>query len=129
MNPAPVGTRIRPVRNSNSHNYRIGAVYTINLIRGIRFRAVDAAGAQGNWLAWEDCELVSVHGWDYCRKVLDPDAIDFLSAFDGIERLTLRPDIKDRILLERPGLHDAILGAARSLRERATATASPPESS
>jgi len=118
MNPVPIGTRIRPVKNSNSHNYEVGRIYTVSHIAGRAFQAIDAAGQVGNWLAWDDCEPVAGFGWAYCQEILPPEVTDFLSAFQGIEAISLKPVVKDTILSPRPDLHHAILAASRALRKQ-----------
>jgi hypothetical protein len=118
MDPVPIGSRVRPVRNSNSHNYVLGRVYTVSRVEGKAFQATGSDGQKGNWLSWDDCEPVVGLGWEYCRELLAPEVVEFLSAFQGIERITLKPAVKDEILRRRPDLPDAILAASRLLRSR-----------
>jgi hypothetical protein len=43
--------------------------------------------------------------------VLPAEALDLLAAFDGLESLSLREDLRNRLVLQIPGLHDKILSA------------------
>ncbi len=118
MNPVPVGTRIRVVGKSNDHSYDVGQVYTVALVDSDgTFRARDAAGKTGNWLRWTDCEPVTQIGWKYIQEVLPPEVIEFLEAFDGVDNLVLRDEVKDEILAKLPSLQDEILAASRKIRE------------
>jgi hypothetical protein len=112
MNPVPVGTSIRIARNSNDHDYRIDAVYTVSHCDGDgTLKASDSNGVTGNWLLWEDCEPIGI-GWDWLRLHLPADDLDLLCAFNGVESLCLKVGVRDRIILTVPNLRDAIFKAA-----------------
>lgn len=112
MLPAPIGSRIRVIANSNGHDYEIGEVYTVSQVDDDgTFQAKDDDGDTHGWLRWEDCAPVTSIGWAFCQRVLPPDIVRFLAAFDGVEHLALKDEIKDRILLCLPDLHQRILDA------------------
>jgi len=118
MKKIPVGRKIRIIGNSNDHNYTIGGVYTITHIDDSdgTLKADDANGNTGNWMRWKDAVPVGTVGWDFIKKVLPADVIEFLGAFNSIENLELSDEVKDAILLSLPDLHERILKKASSLQ-------------
>jgi hypothetical protein len=119
MHPAPIGTRIRVIANSNSHDYSIGLAYLVHEIDNDgTFSARDASGQIGDYMKWSDCEPAGI-GWDWLRSQLDPRSLDLLGAFDGVEHLSLRPDVAADILRSIPKLDDAILAILPEMEENA----------
>ena len=121
MDPVPVGTQIRVVRNSNSHDYKLGQNYVVSMVDSDgTFKAKHpTTGEEGNWLKWGDCEMGGeTIGWKFCQKVLPAESVSFLSCFEGIEQITLKNEIKDKVLLALPDLYERILEAgAESMLE------------
>ena len=117
MNPVPVGSRIRVVSNSNSHDYTVGKTYVVSTVDDDgTFKAKDpATGSEGNWLRWRDCEPGGGIGWDFCKKVLPAEMVAFLSAFEGVDQLRLSDEVKDKILTGMPDLYERILEASAEL--------------
>ena len=111
MKKPQVGKKIRIIGNSNEHNYTIGGVYTVTHIDegDSTLKADDLNGVTGNWIRWKDVGMVGTIGWDFIKKVLPADVLEFLGTFDGIEQLELSGDVKDAILLSLPDLHERIL--------------------
>ena len=121
MNPAPVGTRIRIISNQNNHHYRIGGIYRVHRVDPDgTFMAVDGEGVAGDYLRWDDCRLAGL-GWEWLRDRLDPRSLDLLSAFTGVEHLSLREDVENRIILGMPNLADRILHQLPQLEQAAMA--------
>lgn len=117
MNPAPIGTRIRITGNSNSHHYRPGGVYRVHDVDDDgTFKAIDENGLVGDYLKWRDCELVGI-GWEWLRTQLDARSLDLLAAFDGVEHLTLRPEIEAMLVSSIPRLDQAIVGVLPGIEE------------
>lgn len=114
MKKVQVGRKIRVVSNSNEHNYTVGGVYTVTHIDDSdgTLKADDANGVTGNWIRWKDVVPFGTVGWDFIKKVLPADVIEFLGAFDAVEQLELSSDVKDSILLSLPDLHERILREA-----------------
>lgn len=114
MKTYPVGTRVYVVSNTNDHNYTVGRAYVITEVDDDgTFKARDPdSGVVGNWLRWKDIDIVPPLGWDFCKGVLPPEVVTFLSAFQGIESIRIRDDIKTRILRKIPNLYDAIMEEA-----------------
>lgn len=109
MKPAPIGTRIRVISKKESHDYRIGGIYRVHEIDDDgTFKAADEHGIRGNFIRWTDCEPAAI-GWDWLRGQLDARSLELLSAFDGVEHLTLRPEVETMLLEAIPRLEDAIL--------------------
>ena len=111
MKKPQVGKKIRIIGNSNEHNYTIGGVYTVTHIDegDSTLKADDLNGVTGNWIRWKDVVMLGTIGWDFIKKVLPADVLQFLGTFDGIEQLELSGDVKDAILLSLPDLHERIL--------------------
>jgi hypothetical protein len=121
MKKVPVGRKIRIVGNSNEHNYTIGGIYTVTHIDDSdgTLKAEDANGVTGNWIRWKDVTPAGTVGWDFIKKVLPADVIEFLGAFDGVDQLELTGDVKDAILLSLPDLHERILKETAKLKSAA----------
>jgi hypothetical protein len=121
MKKVPVGRKIRISGNSNEHNYTIGGIYTVTHIDDSdgTLKAEDANGVTGNWIRWKDVTPAGTVGWDFIKKVLPADVIEFLGAFDGIEQLELSGDVKDAILLSLPDLHERILKETTKIQSAA----------
>jgi len=107
--PFQVGTRIRITRNSSNHDYRIGAIYRVHQDGNFGlFSAIDEKGNIGQLAQWKDCERAGI-GWEWLRTQLDPRSLELLSAFVGVEHLTLKPEIENQLVLSLPDLDEAIL--------------------
>lgn len=113
FSPFQSGDRIRAVGAIGMHSYESGRIYTVAQIdeSDQTLRAVDSTGSQGNWIKWRDCAKASEIGWEWLKTALPAEALDLLSAFDGLDRLQLREDIRNRLVLQIPGLHNLILEA------------------
>lgn len=111
--PFPIGTRIRITGGFGRHSYNDRETYTVTTVdcNDRTLQATNAAGEEGNWLRWSDCKRAADIGWDWLRTKLPPEALDLLSAFDGVEQLRLREDLRDRLVLQIPDLHEKILTA------------------
>jgi hypothetical protein len=119
MKKVPVGRKIRIVGNSNEHNYTIGGVYTVTHIDDSdgTLKAQDLNGEVGNWIRWKDVAAAGTVGWEFIKKVLPVDVIEFLGAFDCIDQLELSGEVKDAILLSLPDLHERILKESAKLQK------------
>ena len=115
MRPAPVGTRIRVIKNDHNHNYDIGRVYKISQDDNDgTFKAVDANGKVGNWLRWEECELAGPDTWARIAADLPEELVRFLSCFDGIADISLSEKVVDAVLGELPDLHERVVEVVRT---------------
>lgn len=113
MQPAPVGTRIRVLRNEFNHSYTIGGVYTVTHVdTDGTFKAVDENGRVGNWLRWSECMPEGPSVWTKLAADLPEPLARFLACFDGIGHLTLKEAVIDAVLSKLPDLHERILAAA-----------------
>lgn len=109
MTPAPIGTRIQVIANTNNHHYRIKGIYRVSRVDNDgTFKAVDENGNVGDYLRWSECRPVGL-GWEWIREHLDARSLDLLSAFDGLEGLTLRSDVESGVITSIPNLANAIL--------------------
>ena len=109
MNPAPIGTRIQVVANSNNHHYRVGGIYHVHQVDPDgTFKAACEAGVEGDYLKWSDCKPAGI-GWEWLRGQLDARTLDLLSAFEGVELLSLRKDVEAQVISAIPDLSGRIL--------------------
>jgi hypothetical protein len=106
-----VGDKIRAVAAFGHHSYEPGRCYTVTSVdsNDKTLKARDVMGQEGNWIKWRDCKKANDIAWDWLKSVLPAEALDLLAAFDGLEHLTLREDLRNRLVLQIPGLHDKIL--------------------
>jgi|688.fasta_scaffold349229_2 hypothetical protein len=115
MKPAPVGTRIRVMRNGNNHAYRIGGVYTVfHDDRDGTLKATDETGRVGNWLRWEDCDPAGPSVWERIAADLPEDLVRFLACFDGINALVIKEQVIDTVLAGVPNLHERLVSVANT---------------
>jgi hypothetical protein len=112
-----LGSTVWVIGNCNDHGYVLGKPYVVVEIDDDgTFRARDPhSGMVGNWLRWQDVDIRPPIGWDSCKKVLPPEIVRFLEAFDGIESITLRESVKQRMLARVPQLYEAISAAQEEL--------------
>jgi hypothetical protein len=121
--PFKTGDRIRAIGHFGRHSYQPGSVYTVTTVdcNDSTLKARDQQGEEGNWIKWADCQKFSDIGWDWLKTVLPAQALDLLSAFDGLEQLTLREEIRNRLVLQIPALHEKILSAHAAMEADAPA--------
>jgi hypothetical protein len=109
--PFKVGDKIRAIAAFGHHGYEPARCYTVTSVDGndSTLKARDSTGSEGNWIKWCDCQKTNGIGWDWLKTILPAEALDLLAAFDGLENLELREDLRNRLVLQIPGLHDKIL--------------------
>lgn len=109
--PFQVGDKICAIAAFGHHSYEPGRSYTVTTIDtdDQTLKARNSTGNEGNWINWCDCQKFAEIGWDWLKKVLPSEALDLLAAFDGLEHLSLREDLRNRLVLQIPGLHEKIL--------------------
>ncbi|NBW97445.1 MAG: hypothetical protein EBR28_12135 [Planctomycetia bacterium] len=109
MRPAPVGTRIRVIRNRNNHTYTLGRVYCVQHDdHDGTFKAADSAGNVGNWLRWDEVEPAGPSTWARIAADLPEELVRFLSAFDGIDDIVLKESVLDGVLADLPDTHEQV---------------------
>lgn len=115
--PFNVGDRIRPIAMFEHHNYRRGESYEVVEIdpNDSTLKARDEHGDIGHWIRWDDCEKSNNIGWDWLKGQLSAEALELLSAFDGLQSLTLRPEVRIALVSQLPRLKEKILDACVSL--------------
>jgi hypothetical protein len=108
------GDRIEPIAMFEHHDYVKGETYTVSDIdRGdLTLRARDASGAVKSWIRWQDCRKPDAIGWEWLKGRLSADALELLSAFQGLERLRLRQDVRLALITGVPSLKERILECA-----------------
>jgi hypothetical protein len=120
-NPQPK-QRIKVTRPGRG--YERGKTYTIVRVdpNDNTLVAADSEGKEGTWVKWDYCVLnESDINWTWLKSQLSADALELLSAFEGLESLRLRDEIRDHILLQLPGLKDRILTSQIQLEEESVA--------
>lgn len=111
--PFKNGDKIRATGGFGHHGYEPGRLYTVTSVdsNDNTLKAQAANGQEGGWIKWRDCQKANDIGWEWLKTVLPAEALDLLAAFDGVENLSLREDLRNRLVMQIPGLHDKILGA------------------
>lgn len=109
--PFKPGDRVRAIGAFGHHSYQPGRTYTVTEVdpNDNTLRARDASGEIGNWIKWRDCSLAHDIGFEWLKTVLPAEALDILSAFDGLEYLSLREEIRNQLVLQIPNLQQRIL--------------------
>ena len=105
----------RPTRG-----YELGKTYTIVRVDNDdnTLIASDSEGQEGSWVKWDHCVLVNGEiGWSWLKGQLSAEALELLSAFEKLESLRLKDEIRDHILLQLPGLKDRILHSQIQMEE------------
>ena len=66
-----VGDKVKVIKNTSSHNYRVGNTYTISYIgeNKTSVRLKSAEGKEGNWCKYSDMEIITVSK-DFLEKSL-----------------------------------------------------------
>jgi hypothetical protein len=127
MNRPQPKQRIKIIRPGRG--YECGKTYTIVRVdeNDNTLIAVDSEGKEGSWIKWEYCKLSDGEiGWSWLKGQLSADALELLSAFEGLETLRLRDEIRDHILLQLPSLRDRILHSQIQLEEEVDAAKAAP---
>jgi hypothetical protein len=112
-----------------SCGYEPGKTYTIIRVddNDNTLIAADSAGREGSWIKWDHCVQADGEiGWSWLKGQLPADALELLSAFDGLEALRLKDELRDHILLQLPGLKDRILHSQIQLEEEVDAVKAMP---
>ncbi len=109
--PFRVGARIRAMGNYQHHSYSPGQTYVVCEVDAddSTLKARDSAGESLNWIKWDDCALAADIGWEWLKAHLPSDALDLLGAFEGVEHLRLKEDIRNHLVKEIPDLRERIL--------------------
>jgi len=118
MNNPQAKQRIKITRPTRG--YVPGKTYTIVRVDNSdnTLMAADSQGKEGTWVKWDHC--VPAAGdvcWSWLKTQLSGDALELLSAFDGLEHLRLKDEIRDHILLQLPNLRERILRSQIQLEE------------
>jgi hypothetical protein len=115
--PFKIGARIRPIAMFEHHRYKPDENYVVTQIdtNDRTLVARNAEGRVGRWIRWCDCESIDGIGWDWLKGVLPADALELLSAFDGVQLLALRSDIRKALVAQAPELKGRILNACEAL--------------
>lgn len=119
MNNPQAKQRIKIKRPSNG--YERGKTYVIVRVdhSDNTLIAADANGKEGAWIPWRHCEPCAHDiNWNWLKAHLPGEALELLSAFEGLENLRLMDDIRDQILMQLPNLKDRILSAQVQLEEQ-----------
>ena len=118
--PFKAGDRIRPIAMFEHHDYRRGESYEVVQIdsNDSTLRARDEHGRTGKWIRWHDCEMFNEIGWEWLKGELSAEALELLSAFDGLQTLRLRPEIRIALVERLPALKEKVLDACVALESK-----------
>ena len=101
--------------------YQVGRLYTVSKVDPVdcTLTAKDAAGKEGGWVSWDLCESGAPNvSWEWLKHHLPGDALELLLAFNGLDGLKLREEIRDQILMELPSLKDRVLKSQIAFEEQ-----------
>ncbi len=115
--PFKLGERIRPIAMFDCHDYRRDESYEVTEIdtRDSTLRARDENGQTGSWIRWLDCEKAGEIGWDWLKGELSAEALELLSAFDGLSSLRLRSELRIALVASIPDLKGRILDTCTAI--------------
>lgn len=118
MNNPQAKQRIKVIRPGRG--YERGKTYTIVRVDNSdnTLVAADSQGKEGSWVKWDHCVPAGGEvNWSWLKGQLSTEALELLNAFEGLETLRLKDEIRDHILLQLPGLKDRILRSQIQLEE------------
>ena len=126
--PFKVGDRIRPIDMFECHDYRRGECYEVMEIdhRDGTLNARDEHGRTGAWIRWRDCEKDDSIGWEWLKGQLSSDTLELLAAFDGLQNLKLRPEVRIALVRQLPDLKEKLLNACVSLESKSNQPTTSP---
>jgi hypothetical protein len=119
MNNPQRNQRIRVTRSGCG--YDLNKTYTIATVDASdnTLIAVDSNGNEGSWIKWDQCIDAGPNiSWDWLKTQLPGEVLELLTAFHGLEILTLKPEVRDHILTQLPNLKDRILQAQIAMDEQ-----------
>ena len=122
MNNPQENQRIRV--NRSGRGYQRDKTYTVIRVdqSDNTLVAADSKGKEGSWIKWDCCSLAinTDISWTWLKGQLSGDALELLSAFEGLEGLHLKSEVRDHILLQLPNLKARILESQIILDEQGT---------
>ena len=120
--PFKPGDRIRPIAMFEHHDYRRGESYEVVEIdpNDSTLKARAEHGQTGAWIRWRDCEKFNDIGWEWLKGQLSAEALELLTAFDGLQNLKLRPEVRIALVEQVPVLKDKVLDACVALESKTT---------
>jgi hypothetical protein len=119
MNNPQRNQRIRIA--GNNRGYSANQIYTITKVdpSDNTLTATDSDGREGPWVKWDNCFPAAPNiSWEWLKTQLPSEVLELLSAFNGLETLSLKPELRDYILSQLPNLKDRILQAQIALDEQ-----------
>ena len=111
--------RIRVTQSTRG--YEPGKVYTVHQVDpdDSTLTATDMNGKDGQWISWNHCvEAGPEISWDWLKGQLPGEVLELLTAFEGLEQLRLKNEIRDHILHQLPNLKQRILDAQVAIDEQ-----------
>lgn len=107
------GRRVKVMRLRTGCNYRLGGVYVvaaeIPCRPGLVRLADPETGVVGGHLHLTDVRSAAALDWQWLRRHIPANDRQLLEVFEGLEHLTLKPDVRDRLIATLPNLRLAIL--------------------
>ena len=118
------GMRVKVIANSTDHEYTVGQTYTIKRIAYSQgcCRLADSKGRTLNWCCFADLASNRQVGWDWLSANLPSETLKILSAFDGLDGLTLKEEIANALVSEITDLRQRILDVTESQSDPEPAT-------
>ncbi|NBV85212.1 MAG: hypothetical protein EBS01_02855 [Verrucomicrobia bacterium] len=107
---------IRPTRG-----YELNKVYRVVRVdnNDDTLIGVDSEGKEGSWIKFDSCISAGPNvSWEWLKGQLPGEVLELLSAFEGLEGLRLKNEVRDHILMQLPNLKERILSAQITMEEQ-----------
>ncbi len=107
---------IRPTRG-----YELNKIYKVVRVDNSddTLVGVDSEGKEGSWIKFDSCIAAGPNvSWEWLKGQLPGEVLELLSAFEGLEGLRLKNEVRDHILMQLPNLKDRILSAQIAMEEQ-----------
>ena len=119
MDNPKVNQRFRVIRPTRG--YELNKVYKVVRVDNgdDTLVGVDAEGKEGSWIKFDSCVAAGPNvSWEWLKGQLPGEVLELLSAFEGLEGLRLKNEVRDHILMQLPNLRDRILSAQIAMEDQ-----------
>jgi hypothetical protein len=124
------GMRVKITGNSCGHPFEIGGsrIFRVTAIDNSdnTVRLAPAGGGEvSSWIPFDDITAATSIGWEWLQSALPPEAVELLHMFDGLDGLTLNPELAARVVLKTPNLKETLFEIAVEIAEEVTTLTEP----
>jgi hypothetical protein len=104
-----------------SRGYELNKVYRVVRVDNNDDTLVgeDADGKEGSWIKFDVCVPAGPNvSWEWLKGQLPGEVLELLSAFEGLDGLRLKSEVRDHILMQLPNLKERILSAQIAMEDQ-----------